>query len=122
MLRTDGVDRGVADARNIICIILETKNNMFKLGCKVGVLEGLFPFNTMTKTELRTDFEKENIPENVFKVREAIRLLSVGHGQGVLKCNCTGKCANCNCVKAKQLCNSRCHKGKTNANCTNCNK
>ena len=106
MLRTDGVDRGVADARNIICIILESKNNMFKLGCKVGVLEGLFPFNTLTKSEQRTDFEKENIAEKVVKVREAIRLLSVGDGQGALKYNCTGKCA----------------KGKTNANCTNCNK
>jgi len=42
-----------------MCIILETKNNMFKLGCKVGVLEGLFPFNTLTKSELRTDFEKD---------------------------------------------------------------
>lgn len=52
--------------------------------------------------------------------REAIRLLSVGHGQGVLKCNCKGACKNCNCVKHKQKCNSRCHNGQNNVKCTNC--
>lgn len=51
-------------------------------------------------------------------VREAIRELSVGRGQGVLKCNCKGNCAGrCSCAKAGQVCNSRCHEGNPNPKC-----
>ena len=46
LLRTDGVDRGIADPMNIICIILE-KNVLFKLGCEVGTLNTMFPFNVI---------------------------------------------------------------------------
>eukprot|EP00965_Chrysotila_dentata_P191833 6174788-Pleurochrysis_carterae.AAC.1 len=36
-------------------------------------------------------------------------------GQGMLKCACTGPCttARCVCRKAKRVCNSRCHKGRS---------
>ena len=107
LLRT--VDRGAADAINILCIILEKKDIMFRLGCEVGVLNTMFPFNVIEKTQLVSSFSKESIPDVQVGVREAIRLLSIGHGQGVLKCNCkTGKCnKNFTCKKAipTQECN-----------------
>ena len=53
LLRTDGVDRGAADAPNIICRILEKKEVLFKLGCDAGILNVLFPFNVIDKIELR---------------------------------------------------------------------
>ena len=96
---------------------------MFRLGCEVGVLNTMFPFNVIGRTELVSNFSKESIPDVQVGVREAIRLLSVGHGQGVLKCNCkTGKCnKNCTCRKATptQKCNSKCHGGNLNKNCEN---
>ena len=88
LLRTDGVDRGIADPMNIICTILKKKDVLFNLGCEVGTLNTMFPFNVIEKTELRCNLTKELIPEASVGVREAIRLLSVGHGQVVLKCNC----------------------------------
>ena len=52
-------------------------------------------------------------------VREAVRELSVGKGQGYLKCACTGTCATnrCSCKAAKLACSSKCH-GKA-VNCRN---
>ena len=52
-------------------------------------------------------------------VRQAVKELSVGGGQGFLKCNCTGGCLTnrCSCKKAGLLCNSRCH--GANGNCKN---
>ena len=122
LLHTDGIDRGAADAINILCVILEKKHELFKLGCEVGILDTHFPFNAFEKTQLVTTFKANDVPDKQLSVREAIRLLSVGHGQGVLKCNCkTGECnaGRCSCFRANQKCNSRCHGGCENKNCKN---
>ena len=112
------------DNCNILCIIIEKRDVLFKLGCEVGVLDSMFAFNSIEKTNLVYSFTEKDIPDRVLSVREAIRMLSVGHGQGVLKCNCrTGKCLSgrCSCAKAypSQKCNSRCHGGCENKNCKN---
>ena len=95
---------------------------MLKLGCEAGILKTLFPFSVCDKTSF-PGFTRESVPNVEVGVREAVRMLSVGHGQGVLKCNCkTGKCnKNCTCFKANptQKCNSRCHGGHDNNNCLN---
>jgi len=120
LLKTEGIDRSIADPVNLLCIILEKKDVLFKLGCKVGILDSMFGFNAFEKTELVTTFLKQDIPDKKISVREAIRSLSVGHGQGVLKCNCkAGKCDKCSCAKASQKCNSRCHGGYENNKCLN---
>jgi len=52
---------------------------------------------------LATSFTIEDVPEKNVTVKEAIRLLSVAHGQGVLECGClTGVCAGgrCSCAKS----------------------
>ena len=48
-------------------------------------------------------------------VREAARLIDIGGGQGMLKCNCTSTCqtGKCKCKDRKVLCNSRCHHNNT---------
>ena len=33
LLRVPDVDRGLLDPNNIVCLILEEKNSLFKLGC-----------------------------------------------------------------------------------------
>ena len=58
------------------------------------------------------------IPDESMGVREAIRKISVGTGQGFLKCSCkTGKCLHCSCAKNNVKCNSRCHGGQANHSC-----
>ena len=49
LYKADDVDLGAADAPNIVCIILEKKDTMFKLGHKSGVLKELFPWNVLQK-------------------------------------------------------------------------
>jgi len=52
---------------------------------------------------LATSFTIEDVPEKPFTVREAIRFLSVAHGQGVFKCGCLTKaCAGEGAVALKQ--------------------
>ena len=86
-----------------------------RLGCEAGTLNVLFPFNVIDKIELKIVF---TIPEISLGVREAISKMSVGTGQGFLKCSCkTGKCLHCNCAKSNVSCNSRCHGGQSNHNC-----
>ena len=65
------------------------------------MLEKWYPFNSLAKTNLQVEaIKKDSIPglkknlseSETVREREVIRLLSVGHGQSVLKCNCKGAC------------------------------
>ena len=114
------VDRGSADPENLLCIILEHIPNsiLFKLGCRAGKLDQSYPFNSLTKTDLVTDFKLEDIPDRIVSVRQAISTISIAGGQGVKKCSCkSGDCSKCSC-KDNGQCNSKCHGGKPNPNCT----
>ncbi len=112
LLYIDGIDRGASDPENLLCIVLEKKDIMFKLGCRAGRLDEWFPFNFFTKTSVVTNFTLEMIPDKILGKREAVKALSTGTGQGYLKCGCrAGTCKNCSCKKANVDCNSRCHGG-----------
>ena len=103
-----------------MCVVLERRKEMLKLGCEAGTLNTMFPFSIYDKSDF-PGFSVANVKEGEIGVREAVKFLSVGNGQGVLKCNCkTGKCNKaCTCFKANQKCNSRCHGGHDNKNCVN---
>jgi hypothetical protein len=51
LYRVDDVDLGAADAQNIVCVILEKNDSMFKLGHKGGVLKEWFSFNVLHKID-----------------------------------------------------------------------
>ena len=93
----------------MLCYKLEKKHDSFRIGCKAGVLDTSFQWNQLTKSELVTDGKMEEIPDEELSIRSAIIALSVGHGQGVLKCGCKKRGGKCSCLKAGQKCNSRCH-------------
>ena len=90
LLRVPDVDRGPLDPNNVICLILEEKNTLFKLGCKVGVLDKWYAFNAFFKTNAAWSFKDSDIPKVkdkkgeetqemvVMSLREAVRKLSVG--------------------------------------------
>ena len=60
---------------------------------------------------------------DVMSLREAIRKLSGGTGQGYVRCNCglTAKCSinRCSCKLAKISCSSKCHGKSEDAKCIN---
>ena len=91
------------------------------------VLDQTYPSNVLTKTDLVTTFDESEIPKNdegkfvVVSVRQAITAISIAGGQGMKKCNCkTGKCngGRCGCNSEGRKCNSKCHGGQANPNCT----
>jgi hypothetical protein len=112
-LAVDDVDRGLTDPPNIICRIIDIDwdRSLYELACGAGVLSTKFArnafdhHNSELSVPIRTDV--------ALRVREAVRELSIGGGQGFIKCNCTRNCQSnvCKCKKNNVLCNSRCHAG-----------
>jgi len=137
LLRVPDVDRGPLDPNNIVCLVLEEKHSLFKLGCQVGVLDKYYAYNSFFKTrlELESSFKEDEIPRILDKkgnktsayvtlgLREAVSKLSVGTGQGYVKCACTNnaKCSTmrCSCRKANISCSSKCHGKSPESNCVN---
>ena len=123
LLSVSDVDREPLDPSNLLCYVLEEKNSLFKLGYRAGGLDKFFPCNAFEKTNIVTDFKIGDIPKKSKKngkvthvyvcvsVREAVALLSVGNGQGYLKCSCTSMCLTnrCSCKKANIACSLKCH-------------
>ncbi len=145
LLYVDPVDRGKSAPNNLLCFVVEQKHDKFKLACSAGILERYYSFNSFRKTALATNFSLESVPKkdpnnkptksnpdknNYYKVgdveyielgiREAMKSVSVGLGQGFVRCNCSGKCANrrCGCFDSKIGCNTKCHP-KTTKKCEN---
>ena len=65
-----------------------------------------------------TFFGTPGMKETEVSLRTAARQESLGGGQGIFKCNCTGNCITkgCKCYKAGLKCNSRRQNQKS---CTN---
>ncbi len=85
-------------------------------------LEGLFNIEKIPKV---IDKKTGNETEEYVKlgIREAVRFLSVGTGQGFIKCNCNinAYCSTsrCSCKAAKISCSFKCHGKSEQAKCTN---
>jgi hypothetical protein len=109
-----------------LSIIMEKMpdGKMFKLGHTSGIISECFPFNVLTKLSDSSAFNLkiEDVPDKEVSLREAIKSVSIAHGQGFKACNCVsgtcGKGTRCSCFKDGIKCNSRCHKGKDNPKCT----
>ncbi len=105
------VDQGRIDFRNIMAVVLERVDTNYKLGTKNGVISRLFPRSELTLCK-QTFFGIENVPMDKFiTLRSESIASSLGHGQGIIKCNCKKNCSSkrCICKSKKLLCNSRCH-------------
>ena len=111
-------DRGRGDPANLIGIVLEKGDSGFRVGTKAGILAGRFSRNQIALTKFK-GISSKMIPDNDITVRSAVRALSVGHGQGYRRCNCTSSCLTkrCSCLKNGFLCNSACHPRRACKNC-----
>lgn len=108
------VDRGPLDLRNILAVVLQERNNVFQVGTKHGTIKGWFNKADLGNAGTSTLSVKDVPKEIVLSVREVVRKVSPGSGQGYRKCNCrpsAKQCATkrCNCKQSELLCGSHCH-------------
>lgn len=104
------VDRGKADARNILGVVMETSEGFFKIGTPDGILNQLYSRNQFTICQEKL-IDVASIPTIQLPLRTIATAQSLGTGQGMVKCSCKSKCTTkkCSCRKNDRLCNSRCH-------------
>lgn len=112
------VDRGKGDLRNILGVVLEiTDDGYYRVGTKSGRLDRLYARSqfSVCKEDL---IAANDVPDCNSTLRSVANAQSNGKGQGMYKCNCTGKCETkkCRCKKFNRLCNSRCHKSNSCCN------
>ena len=97
--RTTNLMSNIFDPNNMLCFILEIKEQMFRLGSRAGVLNTLFACNSIEATRWQSNLTSEDIPIALDKkgvetgVQEAVAALSVGHGQGYFHGQRSGSCA-----------------------------
>lgn len=107
------VDRGRTDHRNLIGVVMEITDGLYKIGTKHGSLKSLY---SRGQFELCAEnfLNMVEVPDVEISLREAATSASVGTGQGFSKCACAGTCdtRRCKCYAGKMLCNSKCHGGR----------
>ena len=104
-------DRGRGDPLNIIGVVLEkNENGSVKVGTKAGVIQGWLS-RSQVEFAKQTLLKAEDVPSTEMTIRSAVRVLSVGTGQGFKRCQCKGTCLTkrCSCFKEGNLCISSCH-------------
>lgn len=119
VIRIPDVDRGRADPRNVMAVVMSIENGFYKLGTKSGIIDRLYCRNELELCEQQF-FTKDDVPGTAStSLRQAVGAASVsGHMQGFIKCDCKSGCkANiCKCKKSGVLCNSRCHNSSSCCN------
>ncbi|KAL4136182.1 hypothetical protein QTP88_007746 [Uroleucon formosanum] len=97
------VDRGPTDPPNIICLVVEKKNKLYKLGTKHGMIKGWYG-DCLKKCEtfLTSD---EIVLDKEQTVRETVTVIT--GGQGFSSCSCKSKSpcqtSRCTCFKKKNV-------------------
>ena len=104
---------------------------MFRLATKIGVVAPCYNASSLTPLPSSMDLQSlglegvldnnmANLKDNDGKWKKAplrthARAVSRFGGQGMMRCDCTGKCdtKRCSCFKAGRECNSRCHNKNT---------
>ena len=108
------VNRGGADPRNIMGVIVDRdSNNMYRIAVRAGLLKGKYSRNQFDLCSQKFLAESGVSQDQEFTLRNSVQMESKCGGQGFLICNCAGskKCqsSRCKCFKARVKCNSRCH-------------
>ncbi|CAF1128400.1 unnamed protein product [Adineta ricciae] len=76
------IDRGPTDARNVLAVIMEIKNDKFKLGAEHGLINGYYSFNQISKAPGTPTLLIDNINEGTQKsLREIAKSQSITGGQ-----------------------------------------
>ncbi|CAF5050233.1 unnamed protein product, partial [Rotaria sp. Silwood1] len=100
------VDRGPPDARNVLGVIIEVKDDQIKLGTTKGILCGNYSYHQVSKALGLPTLLIEHIPQGIPKsLREIVKLQSVTGDQGLLKCDYKQGCrtTKCSCKQANVM-------------------
>jgi len=83
LFKEDDVYLGSADAPNLFCVILEKKDDMFKLGHKESVLNQTIPYNVFQKIDgIGMDFSRADVPMDIkISVLEAVKCVTIDGDQ-----------------------------------------
>uniref|UniRef100_A0ABD2VUG2 Integrase catalytic domain-containing protein n=1 Tax=Trichogramma kaykai TaxID=54128 RepID=A0ABD2VUG2_9HYME len=106
------VDKAKSDLRNIIAIVLEERDGLFRLGTKHGIINKISELDICQQKFLNL----RDVPTSeILSVRTIATKQSTSGGQGFFKCTCKTKCTTriCICKKNNVLCNSKCHNSIT---------
>ncbi|KRX76763.1 hypothetical protein T06_8018 [Trichinella sp. T6] len=106
------VDRGPADPKNFLVVVMAECEGLYTVGCREGKLASKF-----TAADLQVISENilsiDEVPDTEIPLRTAVTKAT--GGQGYVKCMCLSGCSSgrCSCSRKRVLCNSRCHPGKS---------
>ena len=84
-------DKGLTDAPYLLSRVIKIKENVYQLACEAGVLNGFFARNAFQVGSSNIDYPEPDLV-NKCSVREAVTKLSLGTGQGVIRCDCKQTC------------------------------
>lgn len=115
-LAVPSVDRAPLDFHSIlgVGVVADKRNDVYQIGTVHGMLKGWFN-RTYINVSGTKFINLEDVPrDTVLTLTEAAAKQSLVGGQGFHKCTCREsatqcKSNRCSCLKAKVLCNSRCH-------------
>ncbi|KRZ59077.1 KRAB-A domain-containing protein 2 [Trichinella nativa] len=111
-VRVPDVDRGPADPKNFLVVVMAECEGLYTVGCREGKLASKF-----TAADLQVISENilsiDEVPDTEIPLRTAVTKAT--GGQGYVKCMCLSGCSSgrCSCSRKRVLCNSGCHPGKS---------
>jgi hypothetical protein len=105
-------DQGREDPANLIGVVLEIKDDKYRVGTRGGIINQWLQRNSFEVTGCK-DISPKDVPMSECSIRTLVRNISVGNGQGFKRCSCRKGCASkkCQCYKHGMICNCSCHSG-----------
>ncbi|XP_015375296.1 PREDICTED: uncharacterized protein LOC107169874 [Diuraphis noxia] len=106
-----GVDRARGSPRNLLAVITQVEDDLYKLGTENGIIKHMYTRSQIDPCKESFVDLKSVKTEKEITLREAAGFNSVTGSQGYRRCNCKLKCRTnkCICRSAGILCNSKCH-------------
>lgn len=105
------LDRNKGDLNNLLAVVMIVNDKeLYRLGCKSGILQGLYSKNQFTVCT-ENFLSINEVPPIEISVRSANKQTSLVGGQGFKRCHCKMSCITnkCCCKKNNLKCNSKCH-------------
>ncbi|CAI6373421.1 unnamed protein product [Macrosiphum euphorbiae] len=105
------VDRARGAPRNLLAVVLDVENDLYKLGTEHGHLKHKYTRSKLVPCKEKLLDIPKFIKEKELTLREAAGLSSISGTQGYQRCHCKTKCKNnkCACRSSDNFCNSICH-------------
>ncbi|XP_068245462.1 uncharacterized protein [Palaemon carinicauda] len=107
-LRVPDVDRGPADPKNLLVVVMKEEDGLYTVDCREGVLGSKNTTADLSPTD-QALIKADDVPDIRLTLRTATAK-GTG-GKGCVKFQCRTQCSSgrCSCRKKEMKCNSRCH-------------